>query len=477
MLGSRDRESEALDEYIQSLPRSPFLSKDESVELAKQRDNFKHAACEALYSVDIAQIIAMKLLSDAVQNNQMSYRHNDGSDFKMYYDALVSVYRDNLQNFKSSRKPDGRHISGYECRKKSALISERRRNIALVLSNLEICVDFSSNILKKTEQVFERAGIKKYLFQSVEKALENIAVAKDNFKAYQCIINEFVLRNLRLVPFLAKSFLRKGVSVMDLICEGNVGLIEGADKYDYKRGTNFSTAATWYIRKQILQALKTAKIVHLPVYLYDVLSLINRVEQNFLSYCGRRPSLEEISATTGKDIKTIISALSARRSEVYLRQTGDDDKFEDSETNISNIEDKSKVDESKTNRDFVNSLLEGVNSNEREILKMRAGWDEKPKTLDECKKVISLSRERVRQIEKEGLTKIIERINLGQVNKDKFFWSGQEPMHKPSAMSEFQEQLPIKNERKHISNESVIGEILQFDFKKFAESKLYKCEE
>lgn len=221
--------------------------------------------------------------------------------------------------------------------------------------------------------------------------------------------DRLVRANLRFVVSVAKQYQRQGLSLTDLINEGNVGLIKAAEKYDPTRGFKFISYAVWWIRQTIIQALcEQGRIVRVPLNNLSVLSRLNQETERFIQQHGRQPSPEELSEITGIEEGKIDRSLEAKGQKTSLDAPLSDDNAATGSEMLS--DDNELPDETVNKQDFDMDLHEIINHilNSREImiLKDSFGIGTPEKSLEEISKKTGLSRERVRQIKEKSLQKI-----------------------------------------------------------------------
>ena len=314
-------------------------------------------------------------------------------------------------------------------------LSLRTRRVQPLMRKLEELsrrMDYLQNQLKQLRSENAHATrlepVRRELEKLMTQTLESPRSLRERCRTLQTQLTEFdrVKRelsggNLRLVVSIAKKYRNRGMSFLDLIQEGNTGLMRAVDKYEYRRGFKFSTYATWWIRQAITRAIADqARTIRIPVHMIDVLSKLQQTAKRLQHELGRLPTQEETAQAAGIDLEESLHVMDIGRTPVSLdRPIGESEDcsfgelVEDSQT-----DNPLKLANNGFLREKIDELLKTLTYREREIVRLRYGLaDGYCYTLEEVGRIFKVTRERVRQIEAKAVAKLQHPVRSAELSE------------------------------------------------------------
>ncbi len=288
------------------------------------------------------------------------------------------------------------------------LTSEGSEDEILEVDN-KVKVDYKSVIADDSVKIYlQQIGKIPLLSYEEEMAVAKEIKENNSTKAKETLVSS----NLRLVVSIAKKYIGRGLSFLDLIQEGNMGLMKAAEKFDYTKGYKFSTYATWWIQQSITRGIADkSRMIRLPVHMIETLGKIKRATIELSTELNRMPTKEEIAAKINMPASKLSALMKSAQSTISIEtpanQKDDSSKIADFIVDESHLTPDTKVTQENL-LDDVHKMLNQLNQKEKDVLIMRFGLDDngQKKTLDEIGTRYGVSRERIRQIETRAISKL-----------------------------------------------------------------------
>jgi RNA polymerase primary sigma factor len=332
-------------------------------------------------------------------------------------------------------------------RKARRTLRQRRRKTVTLVEELSIRTQKVQPLMKKLEQISARmdelekgieelkedktrredlANLEKelsdYMMQTLEEPAslrKRVEIVRKRFAEYEQAKRDLSGGNLRLVVSIAKKYRNRGLSFLDLIQEGNTGLMRAVDKYEYRRGYKFSTYATWWIRQAITRAIADqARTIRIPVHMIETMSKLRNVSKQLLQQLGREPTIEETAQKANISVEETRRVLKISRHPISLdRPVGEsEDSYFGDFIEDDSAESPVQAATQEMLKDKIDQVLKTLTYREREIIKLRYGLgDGYTYTLEEVGRIFKVTRERVRQIEAKAVRKLQHPVRSRQL--------------------------------------------------------------
>lgn len=433
--------------YLTQMGEIPLLTRQQEIALAKKievtRKRFRRKVLECDYALSnvvdtLKRVHTNELPFD--RTIKVSLTENLEKDKilqRMPHNlkTLEHLLEKDVEDFTSSLDE---RLSEDEQKSFRRALKLRRRKAVTLVEELSIRTQRVQPLMKKLEQISvrmtelethireldgeraareDRANLEKELRDLMMMTLEDagslqrrMESVRERFAEYEQSKRDLSGGNLRLVVSIAKKYRNRGLSFLDLIQEGNTGLMRAVDKYEYRRGYKFSTYATWWIRQAITRAIADqARTIRIPVHMIETMSKLRNVSKKLLQQLGREPTIEETAKEAGITIEETRRVMKISKHPISLdRPVGEsEDSYFGDFIEDDGVESPVNAATHEMLKDKIDNVLKTLTYREREIIKLRYGLgDGYTYTLEEVGRIFKVTRERVRQIEAKAVRKL-----------------------------------------------------------------------
>jgi RNA polymerase primary sigma factor len=437
--------ADPLNVYYRSMSAIPLLTREQEICLAKKLESAKLNVLRLLSQTPITSYKVMEIEEElqpaAIPGGIIQFGTEKGSELGMEV-ALEERNRTRmkqihkiigrLEKLETMCRQSGRTLR--KCRSYGAK-SNRKLNrgeifkslqrIAFTQSQIDVLIGSVETVLHAMEQETQRIGNRAPLeetctrsnkgerqyFASIDELRDLLSLIRANQAEIIHTKEQFVRSNLRLVLSIAKNYSYPGLDFLDLVQEGNVGLMKAVDKFNYRMGNKFSTYATWWIRQSITRAIADqGRTIRVPVHMVEAINRVTKASNELAKRLGRQPSMPELAQELRTSVLKVELTMKAAQEPISLEAST----AENQESPLSNfLKDENAIspDEPVINDDLrkkTNEALQLLSEREQEIIRMRYGLNETgiESTLQNCGEKFRVTRERIRQIEERALVKL-----------------------------------------------------------------------
>jgi len=400
--------------YLRQMGQIPLLTREQELTIAKKIKSTEEKFRKMVLSAKMVKLYVVDIFDDAYEKN-INLDEVLNMDLEANYSSIKRKTSFLLQRLKRAHSSDRITKTLLKLNLATPVVEELANKLKEYFSDvdrLDRQLSFPKKIgklkrnalNKKRREVENSYGDK---FDMVKVWLRELKASESKFLKAK---KELVAANLRLVVSIAKKYTNRGLSFLDLIQEGNIGLMKAVDKFEYKRGYKFSTYATWWIRQAITRSIADqSRTIRIPVHMTETINKLIRVSRTLVQETGREPTPEEIAHSMKIPVSKVRGILKIAQEPISLQTPVGDE----GDTNFGDfIEDKRAISPANATaytmlKEQMDDVLSTLTEREKKVLRLRFGiGDGYPRTLEEVGAVFRVTRERVRQIEAKALKKL-----------------------------------------------------------------------
>jgi RNA polymerase primary sigma factor len=437
--------------YLTQMGTIPLLTREEEIRLAKKIETtrmiFRRRVLESEYACELAvetlELVhkgdlpfdrtmkistaeenAKEKIAKRIPYNLPTIRalvQRNREEWAKMNEALEQKDPDRAERLRESIRSRQRRLATLveECSLRTSRITPFHKKLQAIARKMEELQDE----LKKAERYPNRhdpedvmvmeeelEGLRLLVMKEPEELIAYVKLLNTVYWEYEQAKRDLSAGNLRLVVSIAKKYRNRGLSFLDIIQEGNTGLMRAVDKYEYKRGYKFSTYATWWIRQAITRAIADhARTIRIPVHMIETMSKLRNIQKNLLQKLGHEPTIEELAEAAGMSVDETRRVMKISRHPISLdRPVGEsEDSYFGDFIEDERQEAPSNVAANEMLKRRIEDVLKTLTYREREIVKLRYGiGDGYTYTLEEVGRIFKVTRERVRQVEAKAIRKL-----------------------------------------------------------------------